>query len=100
MIKACNVLTDVQWLLYLQDHSCYCMLFDTYRCDPFQIFSGYYLQDHGCNMVWEDSPVVVLCNQQNLKKNITMSLQLVCNQGNHSVIKVTGYCLLIHIHKK
>ena len=28
--------TDVQWLLYLQDHGCYCMLFDTSRCDPFQ----------------------------------------------------------------
>ena len=30
-------LTDGLWLLHLQDHTCYCMLFD-----------GFKLQDHGC----------------------------------------------------
>ena len=35
--------TDVQWLLCLQDKGCYCMLFDTSRCDPLQMFSGYYI---------------------------------------------------------
>ena len=44
-------LTDVQWLLYLQGHSCYGMLSDTSKCDPSQMFSGYWLQDHSCKIV-------------------------------------------------
>ena len=30
-------------LLYLQDHGCYCMLFDTSRCYPFTDVHGYYI---------------------------------------------------------
>ena len=33
LIEVGDLLTDVQWLLYLQDCGCYCMLFDTSRCD-------------------------------------------------------------------
>ena len=62
-------LTDVQWLQYLQDHSCYCMLFDTNRCAPSQMFSGYF----GCKMAWEASSVVFLCMQ------LSLFLQVVCN---------------------
>ena len=44
---------DVQWLLYLQDHCCYCMLFDTSSGDPFtDVQQLLTVQDPGCKIVW------------------------------------------------
>ena len=36
LIKAGDPHTKLQWLLYLVDHGCYCMIFDTSRCDTFK----------------------------------------------------------------
>ena len=55
LIKAGDPLTDVQWLLYLQDHGCHCMLFDTSRCDTFRNVQLHY--EHLLA-----SSLVVLCN--------------------------------------
>ena len=55
LIKAGDPLTDVQWLLYLQDHGCHCILFDTSRCDTFRNVQLHY--EHLLA-----SSLVVLCN--------------------------------------
>ena len=48
--------TDVQWLLYLQDHALVveCSLIQE-AMTLSQMFSGYWLQDRGCKIFWEAS---------------------------------------------
>ena len=55
--------------------------------------SGYYQEDHGCKIMKAAASLVALCNQSiNSAINVNLSsqsLQLDCNQGNHSVVKTT-----------
>ena len=91
---------DAQWLLFLQGNGCYCMLFDTCRCDLFQT---------GC-MIGEINKIEVVdglgsflsgCLMYAIRKTqyITvycLNLQLVCNQGNHYVVETTNLLLQWH----
>ena len=67
---------DVLWLLYLQDHGCYCKVFYAYRCDLFQRF-----MISGCLESFLSDCLIQLANKQYKP----LALQLVCNHGNHSV---------------
>ena len=89
----CDPFTDVQWLLYLQDHCCYCLLFDASRCDAFTAVQWLlYLQDHCCYCLLFDASRcdpftdVTFWLSYLISKNSTAVFQLVCNQGNHSVV--------------
>ena len=69
LVETTQSFFTVQWLLYLQDNGCYCMLFDTSRCD------------HGCKMAWEASSVVFLCMQ------LSLFLQVICNRETTLLLK-------------
>ena len=89
-------------ILYLQDHCC-CGLFivprpcgqhhvgwvrgyfNVCRCDPFQrcMFRSYYIM------------VVRQSGKLPLWLSYTQSLQLVCNQGNPSVIKISNFVFTV-----
>ena len=85
-------LTDVQWLLYLQDHSCYCMLFDTSRCDHFTDVQCM-ITDYKILVVrWSGKLPLWLCYAIN-KIYITTASSANWNQGNHSVVKTTTWFL-------
>ena len=51
-----------------------------------------YLEDHGCRMVCEASSMVSYAISK-IHNTQPLSSQLVCNQGNHSVVKTTNLFL-------
>ena len=71
----------------------YCMLSDTSRCDHSQMFSGYYI----CKILlvrWSGKlPLWLSYAISKIHTTYPLSLQLMCNQVNHSVIKTTNLFL-------
>ena len=86
LIKASDFLTDVQWLLYLQDCGCDCMILIQAGVTPSHADAQWLqLQDHGCKIVREASyPVNVLC---------TIS-KYIYTVANHSVVSYRVYAIL------